>query len=74
MQAGEYLGLSGRNQTDATTIVAGKACRIRGILQLQSDCIREVAKVIAAAGIAPPFHPVLYKEVKRPLVDIVRYG
>lgn len=50
-------------------MVAGNAWRINGIRQLQSEARRCVPRVIAAAGIAPPFQPVLYKDVKRPLAN-----
>lgn len=46
-----------RSQTTSTTIKAGKACNMSGILQLQSLLSLEVARHMPAAGIAPPFHP-----------------
>lgn len=38
-----------------------------GMRHDQSEVSLDVPRVIAAAGMAPPFHPVLYKDVSRPL-------
>lgn len=62
-----HRGLSGRNQTVNTTSVAGTAWMMSGMRHDQSEVSLDVPRVIAAAGMAPPFHPVLYKDVSRPL-------
>ena len=67
-----HLGDSGKNQTRQMTMQAGTHWKIRGRRHDKSDLILCVARVIAAAGIAPPCQ--LHKEgvvVYQPLRTLI---